>query len=176
MRVANDGRHAEGDGGNPANWYGYGSEVIAVADAVVASAIDDIPNPVAVNPLVVVPIENASGNYVVLDLGQGRFAFYEHLKQGSVAVRKGERVRKGQTIAAVGYTGQSTGPHLHFHVADSTSTLDSDGLPYVLDEFTIVGAFPSADAFSRSKPWDAMSQGQVHHHQLPGAFTVIAFP
>jgi Peptidase family M23 len=55
----------------------------------------------------------------VLDLGQGKFAFYEHLKSGSVVVRKGQHVKKGQTIAALGYTGQSTGPHLHFHVADS---------------------------------------------------------
>ena len=128
MRVASDGRRAEGDEKNPANWYGYGNEVLAVADAVVALAVDDTPDPPAVNPLVVVPIENASGNYVVLDLGQGKFAFYEHLKRGSVAVQKGQRVRKGQTIAAVGYTGQSTGPHLHFHVADSISRLDSDGL------------------------------------------------
>jgi murein DD-endopeptidase len=176
IRVASDGRHAQGEEANAANWYGYGNDVIAVADAVVALAVDDTPDPVAVNPLAVVPIENASGNYVVLDLGQGKFAFYEHLKRGSVAVRTGQRVRKGQTIAAVGYTGQSTGPHLHFHVADSISTLDSDGLPYVLDEFTTVGAFPSADAFARSKPWDAMSPGQVHRDELPAAFTVVAFP
>jgi murein DD-endopeptidase len=143
---------------------------------VVAVAVDDTAEPAAVNPLVVVPIENASGNYVVLDLGRGKFAFYEHLKPGSVGVRKGQRVRKGQTIAAIGHSGQSTGPHLHFHVADSTSTLDSDGLPYVLDEFTMVGAFPSADAFSGGKPWEAMPPGRFHRHELPAAFTVVAFP
>lgn len=50
-------------------------------------------------------LADASGNYVVLDLGQGRYAFYEHLKPGSVAVKPGDRVRSGQVIAAVGYTG-----------------------------------------------------------------------
>lgn len=176
IRVASDGRRAEGDEKNAANWYGYGSEVVAVADAVVVSAVDDTPDPPTVNPFVVVPIENASGNDVVLDLGQGKFAFYEHLKRGSLAVRKGQRVRKGQTIAAIGYTGQSTGPHLHFHVADSISTLDADGIPYVLDEFTTIGAFPSPDGFALGKPWDAVSPGQVHRHEFPAAFTVIAFP
>jgi murein DD-endopeptidase len=50
MRVAPDGRRAQGDESNAANWYGYASDVIAVADATVAIAVDDTPDPAAVNP------------------------------------------------------------------------------------------------------------------------------
>lgn len=174
--VAPDGSLAKGDERAVINWYGYGREVIAVRDAKVVRAIDDTAEPTVIDPKAVVPIENASGNYVVLDLGEGRFAFYEHLKPGSIVVRTGQHVKKGQVLAAVGFTGQSTGPHLHFHVADSISTLDSDGLPYVFDEFTTVGAFASPEAFGTHAPWERRATKQVRENNFPAAFSVVAFP
>ena len=56
------------------------------------------------------------GNYVVEALGHHRFALYAHLHTGSVRVRPGERVHRGQVLALVGNTGNSTESHLHFHV------------------------------------------------------------
>jgi murein DD-endopeptidase len=175
MKVAPDGSHAKGDERNPANWYGYGADVLAVADATVSVAMDDLPDPQTVEPQKVVEIENASGNYMVLDLGNGKYAFYEHLKSGSIRVRAGERVRRGQVIAKLGYTGQSTGPHLHFHVADSTMPLNAEGLPYVFQEFKTVGAFSSAEQFGAGRPWMAGDTGK-HNLELPTAFSVIEFP
>src|SRR3546814_7386768 len=69
-----------------------------------------------------------SGNACALDLGDGRHAFYEHLKPGSIRVVPGQRVRRGEVIAELGFTGDSTGPHLHFHVADAPSPLGAEGL------------------------------------------------
>ncbi len=64
--------------------------------------------------------ESASGNYVALDLGGGRFAFYEHLQQGSIMVKPGSGCTRGEVIAKLGSSGStSIGPHLHFHVADA---------------------------------------------------------
>src|SRR3546814_12133074 len=74
-------------------------------------------------------LADASGNYLALDLGDGRHAFYEHLEPGSIRVAPGQRVRRGEVIAALGFTGDTTGPHLHFHVADGTSPLGSRGVP-----------------------------------------------
>src|SRR3546814_3208759 len=76
---------------------------------------------------------DATGNYVALDLGDGRHAFYEHLKPGSIRVVPGQRVRRGEVIAELGFTGDSTGPHLHFHVADAPSPLGAEGLPFEID-------------------------------------------
>ena len=175
MKVAPDGTHAKGDETNPANWYGYGADVLAVANATVSEAMDDIPDPQTVEPQKVVEMQNASGNYIVLNLGNGKYAFYEHLKSGSIRVRAGERVRRGHVIAGLGYTGQSTGPHLHFHVADSKMPLNAEGLPYVFQEFKTVGAFSSVDQFGEGRPWTAVD-AQKHSLELPTAFSVVEFP
>jgi len=59
---------------------------------------------------------NKFNNYVRIYHDDGTFAEYTHIKRGSSKVRKGDRVEKGQHIAACGKVGWSTGPHLHFEV------------------------------------------------------------
>ena len=68
-------------------------------------------------------IEQADGNHVILALGHGRFAFYAYLEPGSVRVKPGARVRRGQVIARLGNSGSSSGLHLHFQVMDRPSAL-----------------------------------------------------
>jgi murein DD-endopeptidase len=175
FKVAPDGTFAKGGDSNPANWYSYGADVLAVSDAIVSMAMDDIPDPQTVDPHKVVEMQNASGNYVVLDLGNGKYAFYEHLKSGSIRVRTGDRVRRGHVLGQVGYTGQATGPHLHFHVADSKMPLNAEGVPYVFQDFKTLGAFSSAEQFDGSKPWTP-ARAEKHSHELPAPFSVVEFP
>jgi murein DD-endopeptidase MepM/ murein hydrolase activator NlpD len=115
------------------NYSAYGSEVLAVADAVVAAIKDGIPENVPGPTSRAVPItsETVGGNFVVLDLG-GQFAFYAHLQPGSLRVKSGDRVTRGQVIGLLGNSGNSTEPHLHFHVSTGVSPLGSEGLPYAI--------------------------------------------
>ncbi len=122
----------------------FGQPVIAVADALVVAAVDQYPDQVPFAPTDIT-LESADGNHVILDLGDGRYANYAHLKAGSVSVEAGDRVEKGQLIGELGNSGSSTGAHLHFHVMDRPSVMVADGMPYVFDTFEMEGRTPPLD-------------------------------
>lgn len=179
IRVGSHGGYARDGGTTPGQWFGYGAQVLAVADATVASAGEGIAeaSTLAANAANKVPLEDAAGNYVALALGDGRFAFYEHLKPGSITVKAGDHVRRGQVIAQLGFTGESTGPHLHFHVSNANAPLDAEGLPYALAHFRVLGAYPTIEAFDQGKPWLPSNAvgGDVRSDEFPGPLTVVDF-
>jgi murein DD-endopeptidase MepM/ murein hydrolase activator NlpD len=141
VRMADDGTRFTGDPLKNASYYAWGSEAIAVADGIVVETKDSIPEnvPGATSRAVPITLETVGGNHVILDLGKGRYAFYAHLQPGSLRVKLGERVRRGQVLGLVGNSGNSTEPHLHFHVSDANSPLGSEGLPYGYDGFELLG-------------------------------------
>lgn len=136
--------------------FSYGAEVLAVADGVVAATRDDVPDPADLDGVDRVALRDATGNYVVLDIGDGRYAFYEHLSPG-LRVQPGERVRRGQVIGNLGFTGQASGPHLHFHLSDGVEPLPAEGRPYLLTGYTTIGRYASIQAFGRQEPWGPSS-------------------
>ncbi|OLT30573.1 hypothetical protein BJF79_38525 [Actinomadura sp. CNU-125] len=70
------------------------------------------------------------GNHVILDLGDGVYGVFAHLKRGTVRVRKGDRVTAGQVLADCGNSGNSSEPHLHFHLMDRRRPGTAAGLPF----------------------------------------------
>ena len=153
IRVLPTGQAHNDAANRPDDWNGFGADVLAVADARVQDAVDGRPDTDrSGKPREAITRDNAAGNYVALDLGDGRYAFYEHLQQGSVAVKAGDRVRRGQVIARVGSSGSvSSGPHLHFHVANAPLLLGAEGMPFVLREFQTRGAFASIQSFAKGE-------------------------
>jgi hypothetical protein len=125
-------------------FYSYGAEVLAVADGVVAFVKDGIPENVPqasgeVIPAVPITGETVAGNWISIDLGRNRYAFYAHFQPGSIRVRVGDRVRRGQVIGLLGNSGNSVGPHLHFHLGNANSLNGSEGIPFVFSSFDMVG-------------------------------------
>jgi murein DD-endopeptidase MepM/ murein hydrolase activator NlpD len=141
VQVGSDSATYTGDRKDNKSYHAYGSEVLAVADAVVVTTKDGIPQNVPGENSRAVPmtIETIGGNHIILDLGQGRYAFYAHLQPGSLRVKVGDHVTRGQVLALLGNSGNSTEPHLHFHVSDRNSPLASQGVPYVLESFALRG-------------------------------------
>jgi hypothetical protein len=178
--VDSQNRFVVGDPSLNASWTFYGKPVLSVADARVVAAVDRFPDqiPNSPNP---VTIRQADGNHVILALGKGRFAFYAHLKPGSLRVKRGDRVREGEVLALLGNSGSSTGPHLHFHVMNRPSALASDGLPYVFDRFRIAGRIPPLDDALVATinaglpvPVDPADAG-LHRRELPLGRDVVDF-
>lgn len=137
-----ENRPGVGDPTLPTSFPTFGQPVLAVANATVVEAVDRYPDLLVGESREALNPDSAGGNRVVLDLGDGRFAIYAHLQAGSVTVGAGDRVVQGQVIAAVGSSGTTGGPHLHFQVTDRPSVLFGSGLPYVFDAFVLVGQTP----------------------------------
>ena len=135
-------RPGVGDPSLPASFPTFGQPVLAVANATVAVAIDRYPDLRVAAAREDLTPQSEGGNRIVLDLGDGRFAAYAHLQAGSVKVRPGDRVRRGQPMAKAGSSGTTGGPHVHFQVMDHPSLLFADGLPYVFDAFALTGQTP----------------------------------
>ncbi len=172
LQLFPDGRSFSGDEKDNKSYRCYGAEALAVADAVVVATKDGIPEnvPGPTSRAVPITLETVGGNHVVLDLGGGRFAFYAHLQPGSLRVKTGDKVRRGQVVGLVGNSGNSTEPHLHFHISDAVSPLGSEGLPYALPSFEVQGK-----GFGW-KPTSPAAPTEKRQNEMPLENEVIRFP
>ena len=113
LRLGANGRTHTGGSDAPLDAYaGFGWPVLAPADGRIVEVTDGYAdNPAGTN--------GDHANHLVIDIGDGRYVSMAHLKQGSVTVRVGDNVHRGQRLAAVGNNGHSNEPHLHLQVQDS---------------------------------------------------------
>jgi Peptidase family M23 len=160
-----------------AEWFGYNADVLAVADGVVRDSRDGQPDgqPLAAHPE---PTEltprGLYGNFVILEIAPGIFAHYAHLRPGSVCVRAGEYVHRGDVIAHLGDSGNSGVPHLHFHISNKPTFEGSEGLPYRFVRFTLEGKVGKEIVLSPTSKW---SPHPVQEQDaLPLDNDVILFP
>jgi murein DD-endopeptidase MepM/ murein hydrolase activator NlpD len=160
-----DGATFSGDALDKRSYYAYGKDVLAVADGTVVTANDGLPENVpghheSFHPAVPITIETIAGNAITLDLGSGQFAHYLHLQPGSLRVKAGDRVRRGQILAQIGNSGDSREPHLHFQVTTSSNVMDGEGVPYLIDHYR---------ARAADNTW------QIRTHELPLGEMLIDF-
>ncbi len=130
-----------------------GSDVVAVGEGPVVSVVDGLPEQVPGTAPTDLPLEEYGGNHVVQDLGGGNYAFYAHLQTGSVQVQPGDHLSTGQVLGALGNSGNSDAPHLHFHVMSTPDPLRSNGLPFVFTDFRLDSrSTGDLDALLEGKP------------------------
>lgn len=162
------------------DWVGYGQDVLAVADGVVVDTRDGIAGHKPLSPQTVpddLTARTLYGNFVVLKIGPDIYAHYAHLQQGSVAVRVGTHVRRGAVIGHLGLTGSAGAPHLHFHISDRPTFEQSEGLPFVIDAFTLYGQAKIEESFDLTKRVDLLGP-KTHRrsNELPLDNSVVSFP
>ena len=161
-----------GDPTKNESYFTYGARVLAVAPGRIVEARDGVPENVPTEPPPPADVASAPGNFVVQSLGGGRFALYAHFKTGSVRVKAGDVVARGEALGLVGNSGNSTAPHLHFHVMDGPSPLGSNGLPYVFDRFRLEA---SVDLTVDDAPITAIPPPNRRADRLPLNGDIVSF-
>lgn len=163
-----------------ANWYGYGAEILAVANGTVAEVKDGAPDNVfATGPDKVFSVRpkqtnDMLGNYMALEVDRAHFAVYAHLQPGSIKVKPGQRVRQGQVLALLGNSGNSPFPHLHFHMVNRSPL--GEGVPYVFDSFVVQGSAESLDSLMTGGSLKPRAGGpERRSKEMPGNYTVVKF-
>ncbi|MEV4278575.1 M23 family metallopeptidase [Actinoplanes xinjiangensis] len=145
-----DGVHSHaGDQARNESYFIFGEGVRAVADGKVLAVRDGVPANTPQKPPASRAPENLTGNFVIQDLGGGAYALYAHLQKGTLRVRPGDRLTRGQELGLAGNSGNSTEPHLHFHVVDSPGLplgVAGDSVPYTFDHFRIRNRITGLDS------------------------------
>src|SRR5262245_22319661 len=119
--------------------------------------------------------EAQGGNLVILSLRNGRHAFYAHLQPGSIRVKPGDHVRRGQVLGLVGNSGNSNAPHLHFQISNGDSFLASEGLPFLFDSFKVLGSMEMEDILTQGWTSPATAKPEKRLRDMPGENQVVAF-
>jgi hypothetical protein len=110
-----DGKSHGGSGERNEDYHCFGRTLVAPGAGVVVSVENTIEDNVPGKMNAAAPL----GNHVIIDHGNGEFSFLAHFKQGSVVVAKGQKVAAGDVLGKAGNSGNSSEPHLHYHLQDA---------------------------------------------------------
>lgn len=138
----------------PQSFVGFGAPILAPASGKVVSVVDgELDHEARRSQLSLIPYafsqarrvregaREIAGNHVVIAMGSAApFVLIAHLQRGSVCVAVGSRVDAGQAIGSCGNSGNSTEPHVHLQVTDSTAWETARGLPIIFERSPINGA------------------------------------
>ncbi len=183
MRLDRQHRAWVGDPSRLSSYRSYGQPLIAAAAGKVVEARDVFPNQTPPDNPTPPSFVDLPGNHVTLRVGPGIYLLYAHMKPGSVRVRVGERVRRGQMLGKLGNSGNSATPHLHLQV-QTTPSFAGDGLPFVFSRFRFLGRITSPDLSDEilglrpngELPFAPASSPGTRRHQMPLDRSVVWFP
>lgn len=137
------------------DFYGWGQSIYSPIDGKVLAIENNVPERQIVNPFTDLQYmreatreyistrknpEKIAGNYVLLEISNGKYALLAHLLKGSVVVKPGDSVEIGEVIGKLGHSGNSTMPHLHMQFMNSPDFNIAKGIPFKIKEYEIFKA------------------------------------
>ena len=135
-----DGKSHVGEGTQNEDYYCFGRRLNAPGAGVVIalenSIEDNVPGQLSDGI--------ATGNYVMIDHQNGEFSVLAHFQQGTIIVAVGDRVVAGQELGKAGNSGNSTEPHLHYHLQNTATLFKSAGLPAIFQGYYADGTYVEA--------------------------------
>jgi len=118
------GQTGKGDGSKNEGFYAFGREVLAPAEGVVTDVIEGVRDNL---PGSMIPYSGL-GNAVFIRHRENEISVLAHFKQGSIRVKPGETVKKGQLLGLCGNSGSSSEPHLHYHLQNTPIIQNGTGI------------------------------------------------
>ncbi len=131
IKLGEDGNSYSGDQYKNSSYHAYDVPILAVADGKIVTVKDGLPEnvPHTEKLAVTMTLVSVAGNHIVEDIGGGLYVGYAHIIPGTITVKAGELVHRGQVLGRLGNSGNSSEPHLHLQVCDAPSFLICEGVP-----------------------------------------------
>lgn len=128
------GNTHKGDGTKNEDYYAFGRKVLAPADGVVTDVISGVRDnvPTSMNPY------SALGNAVFIRHREYEVSILAHLKLGSVIVKVGDKVKRGQALGLCGNSGNSSEAHIHYHLQNTPIIQDGAGIKCTFEKLTLI--------------------------------------
>ena len=130
-----DGKTYKTDGKTNEDYYAFGKELIAPCDGEIVLAVDGVNDnvPGESNPIYV------PGNSVILKTVNNEYLVFAHFKQSTIKVKQGQKVEKGIVLGLCGNSGNSSEPHLHFHIQNVKNMNIATGVKCYFDKIIVDG-------------------------------------
>ena len=116
LLVMKEGVSFNGDPEDNESYFAFGKEVVAPLDGVIVSIENNIEDN---TPNIETNEEQLLGNHVIIEHANNEYSVIAHLKEGSLQIEEGDNVSAGEVVGLAGNSGNSSEPHIHYHVADS---------------------------------------------------------
>lgn len=133
--IDNKGSSFKTDGKSNEDYYAFGKELIAPCDGEIVLVVDGVKDniPGILNPVYV------PGNTVILKTQNNEYLFFAHFKQHSIVVKQGQKVKQGQLLGLCGNSGNSSEPHLHFHIQNNENMMEATGIKCYFENVLVNG-------------------------------------
>lgn len=165
-----NGQSCSGDKTLLQNYYCYGKDVLAPADGIVVDVKDRFPDSRTYgNGSVDHTAKDIRGNYVVIRHADKEFSAIAHLLPRSLKVKVGQQVKRGECIAQCGNSGNTSEPHIHFHIQEGKSFFVSAGLPITFQNIQA----ERTKNYDKFDPRTAPEQGENNASTIRRGYSVV---
>ncbi|GAB3935682.1 peptidoglycan DD-metalloendopeptidase family protein [Mucilaginibacter myungsuensis] len=129
------GKSFKTDGKTNEDFYAFGQPILAPSAGEVVLVVDGVKDnkPGKMNPIYV------PGNTVVIKTAANEYLFFAHFKQNTIKVKQGDVVKTGTTLGLCGNSGNSSEPHLHFHIQNLEDMTEATGVKSYFDNIVVSG-------------------------------------
>lgn len=135
IQVDSTGKSFRTDGKTNEDYYAFGKEILAPCDGKVVQVVNGVKDniPGEMN------IYDVGGNTVIIKTANDEYLVFCHFKHNSIVVKEGQDVRQGQVLGLCGNTGNSSEPHLHFHIQNVENMNKATGIKCYFEKILVNG-------------------------------------